>query len=274
MRIKHLAVVFSVFCVLCFNFQAQANAAQTGTKTIYVQTVLTNVDDYPDIRFVQLETLGGRIVHKSLIPADGKFARQNPQAQLRLLAIPQSRLDPHHALNDEALLLSPRTLQTHQFIQSGLMPVRASSQLAGKEVFYRVALHPQGITLTQTGEKTFQEKPNAWPVNLVLLAFIATCATEWFIGFGVLRLVFRRKSPGLIQFTLCVVVVQIMTLPLLWFMIDHYNLIRSTGMLRTVGLAIMADAIFYRYLARLDWHQAAVLSLLCNAGSYALLLMA
>ena len=271
---KHLPVFFTLL-LLALPFSSRADILPKDMKAIYVQAVLTNQDQYPDHVFVKLETLGHEIRSKEVIGPDGKFMKGYKLNRLEILGVPKALLESQGGLEGVDLLADPAIARTGaQRIEAGQQLVDRRSPLAGKEVFYRITLQGSTIKLTKTGEKTFDEHPNAVPVNLFLYGFLVTFVVELIVFVILVRYVLPGPSPGKGRTLASVLVAQVATLPLLWLIITHYRLMGTGVILGAETFAAGAEALIYHFAGRLKWRSAFSAALACNAASYLVGLMA
>lgn len=259
----------------------RADIIPKNMKPVYITTVLENLADYPDHVFIQLETLGpDNIRQVKLLDAKGRIIKGYKLNQLFVLAVPRdvfrartgatgkaNATEPD--LNKLDLLHDPAIARSKQPIEAGQELVPRTSSVAGKEIFYRVVSIADGtVRLEKTGEKIFQEHPNDFPLNLFAYGFGLTLAVELVVFILLLRLVFRLPRPGTLRAVFSVITAQVVTLPLLWLMITHYNLMGTPVMAGAEAFAVVAETIVYNRLAGLSWKRAFIAALVCNAASY------
>ena len=254
---------------------ARADIIPEGQKPIIVSAVLQNLADFPDYVFVRFETLGGEPrAAEPVLPGHGVI-RSYKLNQLEILAVPKALIERAGGLDKVDLAGDPAVLRSGGApIESGQQLVPRSSPAGGMEVYYRVSLADGAVRLEKTGHRIFAEHPNTWPVNLFLWAFIVTFAVELLVFVSLVRLGFRRRDPGAVRAVLSVLAAQAATLPLLWLIIERYDLMGAPVMLMAESFAVAVESVVYRFLARLTWRQAFIAALLCNAASYAVGLLA
>ena len=279
--------IFPLLClllVLCSPFSARADIIPKEMKPIFLTTILENLGEYPQYVFIQLETLGRDIRNAKVLDGKGRIHKGYKFNHLEILAVPKelfaskvqagekpATVEELDVLN---LLENPAIARTTQPIEAGQQLVPRTSEVAGKEIFYRILSVANGtVALEKTGEKIFTEQPNQYPVNLFLFAFASTFSVELVAFFMLLRLVFRYRTPGTLRALFSVVVAQTLTLPVLWFLIEHYNLMGSIVAIGAESLAVGVETLVYTWLAKLPWRMAFLISLTCNAASYIVGLM-
>lgn len=264
-------------CLLCFSFfirvsSVNADIIPKEMKPIYVQANLTNLDDYPDHVFVQLETLGQEVRKKELINEKGQVRKGYKLNQLVILAVPGTLLDAAGGLDHLDgldLLADPDVISSSlEPVESGQQLTPRPSDISGKDIFYTVSMDKNRLTFKKTGEKIYKEAPNAPDVNLLPYAFGVTFFVEWIIFMILIRWILPGPVPGTGRAFVCVLGAQVATLPLLWLFITHYHLYGTRIILGAELFAVLAETLVYRFAAKTRWQTAFIAALICNAASY------
>lgn len=244
-------------------------------KPIYVSAYLDNLDEYPEYVFVKLETLGDAIRDVDIIKPGKGFDKGYKLNRMRLLAVPRGTYEAVGGDLSKLDLLGDTVILRHDgTIESGQQLVPRPSSLAGMEVHYRVSINQGQLSLEEADRREFKEHPNSVPINLMFYGFIVTFAVEFIVFLLLMRFVFRSREPKALRALLVVCGAQAATLPLLWFIINHYSLMGTVVMLAAESFAVGVEAVIYRFFARLTWQRALLASALCNVASYVVGMMA
>lgn len=274
MNILTRAFLFTILA-LSLTISAHADIIPKDMKPIYVSAVLKNMGDYPGYTFVQFETLGDEVRKAEVILPGRGVSKGYKLNRMEILAVPTALVNQAGGIENVDLMRGEGILRSGDIrIESGQQLVPRPSSTAGKDVFYKITLGHGKLELEKVGETVFKENPNHYPVNLFLYGFIVTLAVELIVFMVLLRLVFRTSDPGALRAVVVVIIAQVATLPLLWFMITRYDLMGTAVMLGAESFAVIVECAIYRFLAKLTWKHAFIAALLCNVASYVVGMMA
>lgn len=252
---------------------ARADILPKEMKPVYVTAVIENLDAYPDHVFAAVETLGSEIRSARGIGPDGRVSKSYKLNRMEILAIPRSEFERAGGLDKLDLLTEGLWHRSgDQVIACGMPLLPRPTSVAGKEVYYRVVLGSSGeLSLVQTRERVFREDPDQFPRQQFALGFAMTLAAELCVFF--LIRFFWKKRPGNMRSAAAVVCAQLLTLPLLWFMVTRYDLVGPLVIFGAESFAVGAEALVYRAGTKLSWTKAAIASLACNLTSWCVGLM-
>ncbi len=261
-------LILTLLLALTAILPSQADIIPKDMKSIYVQANITNLDEFPDYVFMQIETLGNEIRVKKIIEKDGKVNKGYKLNRLEIIAIPQTHAEAAEDIESIDLGDAPQIIRSgKEPVECGQLLVSRPSSLAGKDVFYTVSIVDEKLVFNKTGEKEYKENPNHLDINLMAWAFFVTFIVE-LIVFFILRFVLPAPVPGKGRTFLCVLAAQVVTLPLLWLLITHYNLMGTLVFFGAESFAAAVEAIIYRFFAKLKWKSAIIASVVCNTISY------
>lgn len=263
-----------IFTLICFFLPAitpvQADIIPQGQKSIYIQAHLTNLADYPELAFIHLETFSNQIRRKEIISVDGRINKGYKFNSLEIIAIPRADLKRAGGLEALDVFNNPAILRGLNPIKCGTKLVPTSSPLAGKDVYYQIDVTPQGLKFQETDKKSYTEGPNHPGINLFAWAFFITLMVEGICFLVLIKWVLAPPTPKLFRATLSLVSAQVITLPLLWFLITHFHLMGTGVILGAESFAVGAESLVYRFGAKLRWRAAMGTALTCNLISYAM----
>ena len=262
-------VIPFVICIFWATW-AQADILPKDQKSIYVQANITNVADYPEFVFIQLETLGQAIQRAKIIPMSGTINKTYKPNGLEILAVPRTYFNKSGGIQGLDLLNDPVLLRGGQSLECGPQWVPQTSPLAGKDGDYRLTLSLGGLSFQKTHEKTYEEGPNHPSFNLFFPAFFITLAMEALVFFILIQGGIARPRPTLLRASFALAAAQVISLPLLWVIITHFHLMGTGIILGGEALAVGAETLVYRIGARLHWKGAFISALTCNLASYGL----
>ena len=261
--------LFAFFlCALYVASPCRADIIPKDMKAIFVRANLTNLAEFDGRVFVKLETLGAQIREKEVIGPDGKVEKGYKLNRLEILAVPKDLFDSAGGLDGLNLLGDPAIIRGDgEVLESGVQLVHRPSDLAGKDLYFKVKIAGGRLVFEKTGETAYKEAPNYVP-HLFFYAFAATFILEFFVFLILVKGVFRSSRPGWLRSLLCVFAAQIVSLPLLWFIITHYALMGTFVMLAAESFAVGVETLIYRYPGKLSWRRAFTASFACNLASY------
>ncbi|MCG8568125.1 MAG: hypothetical protein MI747_23910 [Desulfobacterales bacterium] len=266
MRHLILLLIWFLFPVVTW---AQADIIPQGQRSIYIQAHLTNLADYPKIVFIHLETFGNQIRRKEVIASHGRINKGYKFNRLEILAIPRTDLKRAGGIEKLDVFNDPAILRGLNPIKCGVKLVPISSPLAGKDVYYRIEVTPTGLNFHETHKQQYREGPNHPGINLFAWAFFITLMVEGICFFILVKWVLGPPKPQLLRAILSLISAQVLTLPLLWFLITHFHLMGTGIILAGESFAVVAESLVYRFGARLPWKAAMGTALACNLISYA-----
>ena len=246
-QVKHLFIALTILCLFAPQ-TLRADIIPKDMKSIWVSAALQNMHEYPDLVFIQLETLGDEIRSKKVIEKNGIINRGYKFNKLELLAVPKAYFEQHGGLEGIDLLEDPSIYRcTDKHIETGQQLVSRPSHLAGKKVFYHIQSVKNGqIIIERTREESYREHPNHFPINMFLLACIVTLVVE-LIVFSGLRCTLPAPRPGLLRSLVFVTAAQVTTLPILWFLISRYSLTGPAVIAAAEAFAVAGEGLIYHY---------------------------
>lgn len=262
-----LRIFTACLFILLFCVPAHADIIPKDMKPIQVTAWIKNMADYPEYTFVQLETLGGS-VRRTVVLKEGDPINQGYKFnKLEILAIPNAKLKatPLESLD---LMNDPEFARTRGKIDVGQELVDKTSPLKWKDVHYTMNLNGNVIELTKVNERGLGEPAKAMAWTGMTQAFLLTFVVELLVFAVVIRGWFKVTELGNLRLFLTVLGAQMATLPLLWFIITKYSLVGFGVTLGAESFAITVEAVFYRFVARLNWKQAATVAAACNVISF------
>lgn len=270
---KRISALFLVLFIL-LAVPAHADIIPKDMKPIYVSAHIENLDDYPDYVFVQFESLGDEMRGAKEIKSSRGIVPGYKLSTLEVLAVPRDLFEEQGGIAGLNLMDDSRIVRSGPTGIRGQELVERNSSLAGRDVFYRVSVDNDGVSLKQTGQKEFFEEPNSVAVDLMFYGLVITFSVELIVFILLMRIGFRSRVPAVGRILFAVLAAQLATLPLLWLIISYYSLVGTVVMLTAEAFAVGVETVVYRFLARLSWKRALIAAAVCNGMSYLVGMMA
>ncbi len=112
--------------------------------------------------------------------------------------------------------------------------------------------------------------PNIAFVHRFITSLVFTDIVETFVLIFLLTYVFKRHKLRVSEMIFAGLYASFSTITYVWFVIPYiWAWPTAAPAIATAELfAFVIEAIFYRWMLRLDWKTAFALSLICNAASY------
>lgn len=252
----------------CLAAPAHADIIPKDMKPIPVSATIENIGDFTEYTFVQIETLGTAVRSMAEIAPDGTIIKGYKLNQLHILAVPTANLTAG-TLPDAATLLADLDIARFEgTVEVGQELVPRDSPISGKQMCYSITTISGGvIAMEESFAVTYTDAAGEMPMDLFVRAFLVTVCVELIVMLLIMRFGFRLTEPGTLRLTFSVIVAQMITLPLLWFLMTRFALSGPHYFLLAEAFAILVEGALYRPLLRLTWRQAMLASLLCNALS-------
>lgn len=106
-------------------------------------------------------------------------------------------------------------------------------------------------------------------VHRFLTSLLFTDVTETIVLILLLKFVFRKHTLSLGQMIFAGLYASFSTISYVWFIFPYLTAWpTSTAVIFAEAFAFIVEAIFYRFVLRIDWKTAFLVSLVCNAVSY------
>ncbi len=111
--------------------------------------------------------------------------------------------------------------------------------------------------------------PNIAFVHRFLTSLAFTDITETIVLILLLRYVFKNRTLPFSQILFAGLYASFSTISYVWFVFPYLTAWPgSTAIIFAELFAFVVEAVFYRFMLRLDWKTAFILSFVCNAVSY------